>query len=85
VVAQGGVDDLLALAVALQQLGADGRVAPLHLVVGGLAQVVQQAAAAAQGAVQADLLGQQARQVGHLDGVLQDVLRVAGPELQPPR
>ena len=51
-VAEGGVDDLLALAVPLGQLGADGRVAALHLVVGGLADVVQEAAAAAEGAVQ---------------------------------
>ena len=39
------------LAVALQQVGADLRVAALGLVVGRLADVVQQAAAAGQRAV----------------------------------
>ena len=51
--------------------------------IGRLADVVQEPAAPAQGAVQADLLGQQAGQKRHLDRVLQHVLRVAGAELEP--
>ena len=82
-VAERGVDDLLALAVTLGQLGADGGVAPFHLVVGGLADVVEQPAAAAEGAVEADLLGEQAGQVGDLDRVPQHVLRIARAELEP--
>ena len=59
--AERGVDHLLALAVPLGQLGADRGVAAFHLVVGRLADVVQQPAAPAQGAVEADLLGHHAR------------------------
>ena len=44
-VADGGANHLGPLAVAFQQVGADFRVAALGLVVGGLADVVQQAAA----------------------------------------
>ena len=63
----GGVDHLGPLAVALQQVGADLGVAAFGLVVGRLADVVQQAAAAGQGAVQADLLGHHAGDEGHFD------------------
>ena len=48
VVAEGGVDHFGVFAVALEQVGADLRVAAFHLVVGGLADVVQQAGAAGQ-------------------------------------
>ena len=46
--------------------------------VDGLAQVVEQAGPLGLGHVGADLGGQQARQVGHLDGVVEHVLAVAG-------
>ena len=73
-----GVDDVLALPVLPGQLNADGHVGALHLVVNGLAQVVQQARPLGLGHVGADLGGQQAGNVGDLDGVVQYVLTIAG-------
>ena len=57
--------------------------AAFGLVVGRLADVVQQAAAAGQLAVEAHLLGQHAGEEGHFDRVPQHVLAVAGAEVQP--
>ncbi len=74
---------LARLAIAPGQLCADLRVSALHLVVGRLAHVVQQAAAPRQAPVQAQLLGHHAAQVGHLQAVLEHVLAVAGAELEP--
>ena len=48
VMAQRGVDHFRPFAVALEQLGADLGMAAFHLVIGRLADVVQQAAAAGQ-------------------------------------
>ena len=83
VVADGGVNHLGPLAVALQQIGADLRMPAFGLVVGRLADVVQQAAAPGQRAVQADFVGQHAGDERHLDAVAQHVLAVAGAEVQP--
>ena len=83
VMPEGGVDDLLALAVALGQLGPDGRVAPFHLVVGRLADVVKQPAAPPERAVEADLLGHHAGQERNLERVPEHVLGIAGAELEP--
>ena len=57
--------------------------AAFQLVVGRLADVVQQAAAAGQVAVQADLFGHHAGEERHFDRVPQHVLAVAGAEVQP--
>ena len=57
--------------------------AALGLVVGRLADVVQQAAAPGQRAVEADFLGHHAGDEGHFDAVPQHVLAVAGAEMQP--
>ena len=73
-----GVDHILALPVLPGQLHADLHVGALHLVVDGLAQVMEQAGALGLGHVHADLGGQQARQLGHLDGVVEHVLAKAG-------
>ena len=84
VVAESGVHHLRALRRSrLSEVGADLGVAALDLVVGGLADVVQQAAPPGQVAVQADLFGHHAGQKRHLDRVPQHVLAVAGAELQP--
>ncbi len=80
---QGGVDHFGPLAVALQQVGADLGMAAFGLVVGRLADVVQQAATPGQRAVQPDFLGHHAGDEGHLDAVPQHVLAVAGAEVQP--
>ena len=47
-VAECGVNDLFRLAVAPGQLGTDLRVAPVHFVIGRLADIVQQPAPAGQ-------------------------------------
>ena len=54
-------------AVALGQFGADLRVAAFHLVIGRLADVVQQAAAARQRAVEADLVRHEPGSFAHQD------------------
>ena len=77
------MDDLLRLAVSARQLGTDERVAALHLVIGGLADVVEQPAPPPQGPIQAEFLGQEAGEERDLQRVPQDVLRVAGAEMEP--
>ena len=62
VVGVDGVDDALALPVLPGQLHTDLHMGALHLMVDGLAQVVQQAGALGLGHVGADLGGQQAGQ-----------------------
>ena len=57
--------------------------AAFGLVVGRLADIVQQAAAAGQPAVEPDLLGHHAGQEGDFDRMPQHVLAVAGAEAQP--
>ena len=55
----------------------------LHLVVDGLAQVVEQSGPLGLGHVGADLGRQQAGDVGDLDGVVEHVLSVAGAVVHP--
>ena len=62
--------NLFLLAVAFAQIGADFRMATLDLVVDGLAEIVQQAAAAGQSAVQAQLFGNHLGQIRHFHRVL---------------
>ena len=57
--------------------------AAFHVVVGRLADVVQQAGAAGEVAVEADLLGHHAGEERDFDRVPQHVLAVAGAEVQP--
>ena len=82
-VAEGGVDDFGAFAVALEQVGADLRVAAFRVVVGRFADVVQQAGAAGEDGVHAHLFGHHAGDEGHFDRVPQHVLAVAGAIVQP--
>ena len=84
-VAADGVDDLFLLAVSLAQVGADLWMAALDLVVHGLSDIVQQAAAPGGLAVEAKFLGDDLPQVGDLHGMLQHVLSIAGAEVQPPQ
>ena len=70
------------LVVPASEVGPDLRVAALDLVVDGLADVVQEARAPRQFGVEAELLGEHGRQVGHLDRVLEDALAVAGAVLE---
>ena len=71
------VDDGLVLLVLSGEVHADGHVAALDLVVDGLAQVVEKTRALGDGDVSAQLGGDEPRDVGDLDGVLQHVLAVA--------
>ena len=72
------VDDLRALVIALGHLHAQLDVRALQLVIDGLADVVQQARALGKRHIRAQLRGHQAGEVGHLDGMLEHVLSVAG-------
>ena len=68
--------------VALRDLGADGGVRALDLVVDGLADVVEQAAVLAIMRRRPDLGGDDRRQARGLDRVAEHVLTVRGPVLQ---
>ena len=78
-----GVDDFEAFAVPPREFRADGGMAAVHLVIGRLADVVQQTATSAERAVEADFLGEHAGEKRDFDRVSQDVLRVARAELEP--
>ena len=81
VVGLDGVQDLGGFLVLAGDVHADGDVAALDLVVDALAEVVQQAGALGGGDVHAELGGQETSDVGDLDGVVEDVLPVAGAVL----
>jgi hypothetical protein len=82
VVGIDGVHDGLVHAVLLGEVGADVVVATLDLVRDGLADVVEQGGGLGDADVGADVFGDHAGQVGHFDGVLEDVLRVGGAEFE---
>src|SRR6266545_3999347 len=77
------VHDLGRLPQPAGDLRPDDGVGPLDLVGHRLADVVQQRAPLGYPLVQAELGGDGAGDVGRLDQVLQDVLPVRGPELEP--
>ena len=77
------VDDLGRQVVALGDRGADGGVRALDLVVDRLADVVEEAAHLGDLDVGADLGGDDRGQVAGLDDVVEHVLAVARPELEP--
>ena len=78
VVGLDGVDDDGAFLVLPGQLHTQLHVAALHLMGDGLAQIVKQTGPLGQGHIDAQLAGHQTGDMGHLDGVAQDVLAVAG-------
>ena len=77
-----GVHHPIALAQALADVGADDRMRALHLVVDGLADVMQQAGLARHLDACAHLGRHRGAQVRHLHRVGQHVLAVAGAELE---
>ena len=77
------VDHLERQVVALGDRRADGGVRALDLVVDRLADVVEQAAHLGDLDVGADLGGDDRGQAAGLDDVVEHVLAVAGPELEP--
>ena len=82
VVRGDGVDHLGRHAVAPGKLGPQHGVGAFHVVIHGLAQVVQQPGGLRDIHVRAQLRGQHARQVRHFHGVLELVLPVGGAELE---
>ncbi len=84
VMGQDRIDHLRRFAVLLGKIAADGRMRPLHFVVYGLAQVMQEACAPRELLVHAQLRRHDAGEVGDLTGMHQYVLPVARPVPQPP-
>ena len=78
VVCLDGVDDVLLLPVLPAELHTQGHMGALHLMVHSLADIVQQTRPLGGLHVGAQLGGHQAGNVADLDGVLQNVLTVAG-------
>src|SRR5690606_10385593 len=77
-----GVDDDVVLAARLDELRADAGVAAFVLAVDRLADVVEQARALGDVGVEAELGGDDRAEEADLDGVLEDVLRIGGAELE---
>ena len=77
------VDDGFGLVILPGDVDTDGDVAPFHLVVDGLADVMQKSGALGRDHIDAQFRGQQARDVGHFDRVVQHVLAVAGAVAHP--
>src|SRR5580658_4297464 len=84
VVGGDSVDDDRSLAVALDELGADARVAPLQLARHRLADVVEEAGALRKVGVEPDLARDQRGQEGRLDRVVEHVLVVGEAVLELP-
>src|SRR6187549_1125196 len=83
VVGRDRLRDLGRFAVLAHELGADLGVGAFLLVIDRLADVVEQARAARQLDVGAELRGDQPGEISNLDGVEQHVLRIRLPELEP--
>ena len=71
------VDDVFRLTILAGDIGADGRMRPLDLVVDGLADIVEQAAALREHDITAELGCHDAGEVRDLDGMIEHVLAVA--------
>ena len=83
VVGLDGVEDVLFLLVLAAELHAQIDVSTLELVIQGLADVVEQTGPLGGVDVQAQLRGHKAGNVADLDGVLEDVLAIAGAVMEP--
>ncbi len=76
-----GVDNDRIFLVLPGQVRAQLDVAALHLVVDGLAQIMQQSRPLGHGHVHTQFRGNEPGNVGHLDGVVQNVLAIGGAVL----
>ena len=83
VMRRDGLQHRLALAVLAQEVEAELEVRALQVAIDRLADVVQERGARGDVAVEAELLGHDAGEERDLARVVQDVLAVAGAELQP--
>lgn len=82
VVSGGGVDNFAAFTVAFQEFCTDCGVSAFHFVVCGFADVVEETAAPGECAIETELFGHHAGEVGDFDGVLTDILAVADSEVK---
>lgn len=71
-----GVDDFGTFAVAFEKFSADGWVPAFHFVIGGFADVVEEATASGECAIKSELFCHHTREVGDFDGVLAHILAV---------
>ena len=77
-----GVDDLFLLLVLPGEFHAQLHMGALHLMIDGLAQIVKQTGPLGSLHIGTQLGGHHAGNVGHLDGVLQNVLAIAGAVME---
>lgn len=81
-VSGGSVDDFGAFAVAFKEFGTDGRVSAFHFVISGFADVMEEAAASGECAIESELFGHHAGEVRDFDGVLPDILAVGDAKME---
>ena len=79
------IDHRLGFAVAPQKVRADDRVRPFHLMVDRLADVVQQPRPLRRHHLQAQFRRHQSHQVRYFHRMIQNILRITVPEMQPPQ
>ena len=78
-----GVEDVLrALSISLGKVHADGRVTTFHLMIHGLANVVQETSSASNRAVKPKLFRNHLRQESDLDGMPKNILTIRSSEMQ---
>ena len=76
--AEGGVHDFGAFAVSLQEVGSDLGMAAFHVVIGGFADIVQQARAASERGIHAEFFRHHAGDECDFDRMPENVLAIAG-------
>ena len=78
----GGIHDLGFLPAAPGDIGTDSGVSPLHLVVQGLSDIMKQTAPQRELCAGPQLSGDSGGDMGHLDGMFQNVLAIGGAILE---
>ena len=79
------LDDARRFTEPLRIIGADCRMGSFHLVIDGLADIVQESRPLRLLDVHLQFGRHHPRQMGNLDGMLEDVLGIARPELEAAR
>src|SRR4026208_141747 len=80
-----GVDDFRRFAILSRQLGADDRVGTLHLMIHSFADIMEQSGAARLFFIQSELRRHATTNKGRLNGMQQNVLRIAVTVLETPQ
>ena len=78
-----GMDHLRAFLVLLRKLHTKSHMAPFHLVIHGLSQIMEQSGTLGEGHVLSQFSGDQSAKMRHLNGVIEHVLSVAGTVFLP--